>query len=114
MDRFARAPVPKQRRLALVGQADGDDSPPASLRRRQGAARDLQRRAPNILGSVLDPAGMRKFLRELFLRQGHHFARGVEDDGAAAGGALVDGKNERVVGHVVVYIRASWRSGAKR
>src|SRR5207248_8545748 len=48
---------------------------------------------PDLLGIVLDPAGLGEDLRQLLLRRGDRPARRIEHDGARAGGALVDGEN---------------------
>ena len=56
-------------------------------------ARHGQLRGPDLVGVVLHPAGLRKVLRELALRQRRHLAALVEGDGAAAGGALVECKD---------------------
>jgi hypothetical protein len=43
---------------------------------------------------VLDPAGLREDLAELALRDATHRAGLVEDDGARAGGALIEGEDD--------------------
>jgi hypothetical protein len=42
---------------------------------------------------MLDPARLRERLTEFLLRQAAHAAGVIEDDGARAGGALVEGEN---------------------
>ena len=69
VDRLAGLAVPDDGRLALVGDADGGDvrrrASPRAAERLDGDA-DLRR--PDLLRVVLDPAGLRKDLRELLLR----------------------------------------------
>ena len=93
VDRLAGAAVPHHRGLALVGDADAGQRLGVELGLGERAAADLDRRPPDLLGVVLDPAGFRKDLRQLFLRAGHRPAGGVEHDGTSAGGALVDGED---------------------
>ena len=95
VDRLAGGAVPHHDGLALVGDADAGQRPGVELRAGQRAATDLDRCRPDFLGIVLDPAGLGKDLRQLLLRRGDGLARGVEDDGAGAGGALVDGEDVR-------------------
>ena len=65
--------------------------------RRRGLAegfdrgRDLAR--PDLLGIVLDPAGLGKDLAELALGRRHRPAFAVEQDGARAGGPLIEGEH---------------------
>src|SRR3546814_5553143 len=49
--------------------------------------------APDVLGVVLHPAGLREVLRQLLLRLAEAAAIAGEKNGAAAGGSLVDGEN---------------------
>ena len=65
MNRLPGGPIPDQRGLALVGDADGGDLAPPHLRRRQGALDGLDHALPDLLGLVLDPPGLREMLREL-------------------------------------------------
>ena len=83
----AARPLPHDRGLALIGDADGRPSVAASL------AADGEGRLPDLLRVMLDPAVGRKDLRQLALRHGADMPFAVEDDGARAGRALVDGEN---------------------
>src|SRR3546814_5198707 len=85
--------VPDRRRLALVGDADGGDLLGARTSVCQGALHHRQGIAPDVLGVVLHPAGLREVLRQLLLRLAEAAAIAGEKNGAAAGGSLVDGEN---------------------
>ena len=80
VDGLAGGPVPHQRGLALVGDADGGD-----VRRRQAGlgerlARGGELRREDLLRIVLHPAGLRIDLAELALRHRDDAASSVEDD----------------------------------
>jgi hypothetical protein len=96
--RLARAPVPQQRGLALVGDADGADVGGRQPGLGDGFLRGGQLRGPNLHRVVLDPAGLRKVLRQLALRHRDDAALRIEDDAARAGGALVQRED---VAHLV-------------
>jgi hypothetical protein len=98
VDRHAAGAPPHHRGLALVGDADGRDVGRPQPGRGQRLARHGELRRPDLLGVVLHPAGLRKVLGELALRQRGDAAVAVEDDGARAGGALVEGE-QVVLGH---------------
>ena len=91
---FARFPVPDHGRLTLIRDADRRDI----RRRRAGllhrALRDRGDALPDSLGIVLDPAGLRVYLRKLLLFTRDDIGVVVVDDSAAAAGALVDGKQK--------------------
>ncbi len=53
-----------------------------------------ERHAPDLLGIVLHPAGLRVVLPELRVRPCHHAAAVVVDEDRGARGSLVDGKHE--------------------
>jgi hypothetical protein len=57
--------------------------------------RDL--RGPDLLRVVLDPAGLREDLRELLLGDRRRCAVVVEEDGAGAGRALIEGEDVRTL-----------------
>ncbi|MNT58838.1 hypothetical protein D3C72_1963020 [compost metagenome] len=97
MDRRAGGGIPDQGGLALVGDADGRDLGRVQATLLDGLAADLEGGQPDFLAVMLHPAVLREVLLELLLGASHRQALGAEDDGAAAGGALVDG--EQVVGH---------------
>ena len=82
--------VPEQRRLALVGDADGGGQGVAGR-----LAQHLDAGLPDLLRVVLDPAGLWVDLAKLALRRPERRAGGVEEDRAGRGRALVEGKQER-------------------
>ena len=90
--------VPDDGGLALVGDADGGEiaGHEAALLERVGD--DFAGAAPDLIGVVLHPAGLRKDLFVFLLGDGDDAAGAVEDDESRAGRALVDGAD--VVGHV--------------
>ena len=91
-------PVPHDGGFALVGDADGGEvaRPQSALLQRLGD--DFAGAAPDLVGVVLHPSGLRIDLLVLLLCDGDDASRVVEDDEARAGSALVDGAD--VVGHV--------------
>src|SRR5215470_16561629 len=93
-DRDAGLAVPEHRRLALVGDADRGDLARRDPRVGDCLARDVALRAPDLLGVVLHPAGLREDLAELALRHAARGARLVEDDRARARRALIEGEDE--------------------
>ena len=95
-ERLAGRPVPDQRGLALVGDADRRDRAGSEPRPLDRGAADRGGRGPEVGGVVLDPARLREMLRELLLGGADHRHPLVEDDGPARGRALVDGQD---VGH---------------
>ena len=93
--------IPQHRGLALVGDADGghevvDGGAGARhhLRDRRGL------RGPDLLGVVLHPARAGEVLGELALRRGDDAAVVIEQDGARAGRALVEGEHESCHGNL--------------
>ena len=87
--------VPDDRGLALVGDADGGDVPRPQVRAPQRLDGDGDLRRPDLVGIVLDPARLRKDLLELPLPDGDDGAVVIEDDGARAGRALIEGEDVR-------------------
>ena len=89
-------PIPHHCGLALVGDPDrGHRS-----RRVERLAAHRQRGLPDLLRVVLDPARPRVVLGELALGDSTDVAAAcIEDDGPAAGGALVDGEDARFAAH---------------
>ena len=81
--------VPDDGCLALVRDADGGDV----LRRRADLVHGRQRHAelgrPDLVGVMLDPAGLGEILGELLLRDAAHLAPGVKKDAAVGRGARV-------------------------
>ncbi len=98
-NRFTRLAVPQHRGFALVGDADGGDVLGRQSFVMQGLLRHGELRLPDFVGVVLDPARMGEMLGEFLLRDAGDGAIPVEQDGARAGGALVQGQD--VLGHGV-------------
>jgi hypothetical protein len=67
---------------------------------RQRVARGGELALPDLLRVVLHPAGLGEVLREFALGHTAYGAAGVNDDGAGAGGALVEGQHIRRHGRV--------------
>ena len=107
VDRLAGGLVPHHRGFALVGDADGGDVVPGQVRLGQGRADHLAGVVPDLGGVVLHPAGLREDLLVLHLAGGDDAAAVVEDDGAGARGALVDG--DYVLVHVDVLVCLAWQ-----
>ena len=87
VDRLACAPVPDHGRLALVRDPDRTDRRQCPAFDR--ALDDMQRRLPDLLRVMLDPAILRIDLPVLLLGRTQDRPVGAEQDGAARGGALV-------------------------
>ena len=81
-DGFAAFSVPDHGGFALVGDADGGDFVFVGADFRQRFVHDGELRAPDGFGVVLDPAGLREVLGEVFLRDVDDVACAVKDDGA--------------------------------
>ena len=75
VDRNSGLAIPHDRRLALVGDADGGDVSRPQVRPPERLGRHGDLRRPDLAGIVLDPARARKDLRKLPLSDG--------DDGAS-------------------------------
>ena len=95
---FVGAAIPEQRGLALVGDADGGEISGGYFcpGERLGGAISLG--VPEILGLMLNPAGLRIMLRKFALRGGDGVAVEVEDEGARRSRALVE-RQEITTGH---------------
>ena len=93
MQRAAGRPLPQQRGLALIGDADRGDVARGRIGLAQGSAAGGKRRRPEILGIVLDLAVSRKMLREFLLRDGRDGSIGAKQNRPRRRRALVDGKN---------------------
>ncbi len=93
VDRLARAAVPHDRGFALVGDADGRDVRGLHVRLREHLGGDVALGRPDLARVVLDPARLREHLAEFLLRDSDDAAGVVEQDGARARGALVEGKD---------------------
>jgi hypothetical protein len=90
MDRLPGAAVPHDRRLALVRDADGGERGRFHLGFPQRLPRDRERDAPDLLGVVLHPAGLRVVLLELRVAAPGDPPAPVEDEHRRARRALVD------------------------
>ena len=96
--RRAGRAVPEDRRLPLVGDADGGDSGRGGAAGGEHAAGAGELRLPDLLGVVLDhgqlaPRGVGDAagdLGKLLLRHGHGSAAAVEENRAARGRALIE------------------------
>ncbi len=93
IDGFAAAPVPDQRRLSLIGDAERDD---IALRRLgDRPAQGFEGGAPYVFGIVLDPSRARVELRKLLLRDGERRGVGAEHHGAGRSRSLIDDEDMR-------------------
>jgi hypothetical protein len=95
---LARAPVPDQRRLALIGHSHRGNVRCLGAGFVERFVDDLLRALPDFHCVMLDPARLRKNLGVFELMNAHRLAPVVEQHAAGAGGALIDGGN--VTGHV--------------
>ena len=107
VDRLAGRPVPDNRRLALVGDADGSNFGGGQPGLLEGGLHRPKAGRPDLLGHVLDPARRRKMLGKLHLAQADDLLQIVEDDGAARGRALVDG--EDIAAHCLALLNLASR-----
>ena len=105
VDRLAAAPVPDEAGLALVGDADGGNVGGGEPGGGDRLPRRLHRRAPDVLGVVLDPAGGRIVLGKLALPRPQSAEVGAEHDGAARRRALIDRQNRPGFGHALLPFR---------
>src|SRR5215469_7976415 len=96
VDGLAGGAVPDDDGLALVGDADCGDVARAGAGLAQGFDGAGHLAGEDLHGIVLDPAGLRVELLELLLRDGGDGAGLVEEDGAGACCALIEGED---VGH---------------
>ena len=92
------APVPGHHRLALVGDAQGGGPAPAPLQAAGHVGERLAHQRPDLVRVVLDPAGPGEVLGQLAVGPVDLGAAPVEDLGADAGGAGVDGDDHGVGG----------------
>jgi hypothetical protein len=95
---LARGAVPQEGRLPLVRDGQRRDVAGAGgaallLQFVQRGQRHGVLGGPDFAGVMLHPAGLRKDLLELALRDGDDLPRAVEHDRARAGGSLVQGED---------------------
>jgi hypothetical protein len=111
VQRRARAPVPQDRRLALVRDAHGLQVADGEPRPGERLGDHRLGFAPDLLAVMLHEAGARIDLRVLALRHRDDPAVAVEDDEARARGALVDGADDvRHDGPIPACLRSgAWR-----
>ena len=88
-DRLAGGAVPQHGGFALVGDADGMELAGGDAGVVQHLMRHGELRLPDLVGIVLDMAGVWIILAEFPLGQPHHVAEMVEQDGARTAGATV-------------------------
>ena len=91
---LAGGAVPHHGGLALVGDADRRDVLGCDARLLQRVAAGGDRRGPDVLRFVLDPARRRKMLRELGLRCRRDRDVAAKHNGARGCGALIDGQHK--------------------
>ncbi len=89
-DRLARAPVPHDARLALVGDADRGDVRGPRTRARERGVDHFPRAPPHLARVVLDPAGVGMDLLVLAALERPDLPVAIEQDQPRAGRALVD------------------------
>jgi hypothetical protein len=94
MDRERRLAVPDDGRLALVRDAEGGDVAARQPGAGEGAAGGAELGVPDLLGIVLDPAGLGKRLLELELLDAADPERAVEEQRPRGGRPLVECENE--------------------
>jgi hypothetical protein len=85
--------IPDHHGLALVGDSERGDVPGAETGPGESFAGGGELRLPDLIRVVLHPSGPGKDLLKLPLGDGPDGAGLVEDDGARAGGALVERKD---------------------
>ena len=100
MDGLAGVLVPHDGGLTLVGDADGGDVRGGDAQVLHGLLRHFQLGGPDLLGVMLDPAGLGEELGELLLGHTAHLALFIEQDAAVAGGARV--QRHYVLSHTCV------------
>ena len=105
VDRPSRRPVPDDRRLALVCDADGGDVTRDESRLLESFSHDFVHGAPDLFRVVLDPAGLREVLRELLLRDADDLGIHIEDDGAVARRAGVK-RHDVFLSHIATPFRS--------
>ena len=85
--------LPQQRGLALVGDADAAHRVGTHPRVVERVAAGIHGRAPDLVGVVLDPSGLREVLGELVVAAADDRGVLVDDEATYPGGALVDGQD---------------------
>ena len=91
VDGAAGHPIPDDRGLTLVGDADSSDLRGTRVRIGDDGAHGGNRCRPDLFGIVLDQARRRINLGKFLLRMRDRSQVGIEQDGARRRRALVDG-----------------------
>src|SRR6185503_10647358 len=89
--------IPHDRRLSLVGDADGGNVSRAQVRAPERLCCDRDLRRPDLAGIMLNPARTRKHLWKLPLADADDGGILIEDEGARARRALIERENVRHV-----------------
>jgi hypothetical protein len=99
VDRCSARTLPDDDRLALIGDTERCHPGCASGAATEDLLHRCLRVAPDLLRIVLDPARIAVVLRQCAPRDRHRTSRGIEDDGARRGGALIDGDDVLRLAH---------------
>ena len=99
MNCLAGGAVPYDRRFALVRDPYGDGKAAAGPRFFDHGAGDVDGGLPDGFGIMFNPSIVREDLREFCRLLGQNGAGLIEQDGARAGGSLVDGNDGAKLGH---------------
>ena len=94
--------VPHDRGFPLVGDADSRDVARRETCFHEYLTRGIELRLPDLQRVVLHPSRLGKDLLEFFLGDGADGAVVIEDDGAGAGGSLVEGEDSAAHGPPVL------------
>ena len=108
VDGLAGVLVPDDGGLALVGDAHGGDVVAGQIGLGQCRFDHLPGVVPDFNGVVLHPTGLREDLLVFLLTAGHDVAAVVENDGARAGGALVNGDYVLVAHEWLPFVVELW------
>ncbi len=95
VQRAARAPVPGDDGLPLVGDPEGLCHAAVFLETSRDLGKGGTDRRPDLVGVVLDPPGTGEVLGELAVGDVDDPCVGVDDEGTNPGGARVDGDGDR-------------------
>ena len=90
MERLSRFLVPDDRRLSLVGDADGGNATARDPGLLESAPDDLLRFLPHFFRIVLDPAGLREDLLMLELVRGHDLPAVIDQKAPRARRPLIE------------------------
>ncbi len=112
VDGLAGLAIPEHGRLALVGDADGGDVALGEVGVGEGFCDDAALRGPDFFGAMLDPARLRKYLGEGFLRYGDDFPGGIDHQRAGACCALIERKNVLFITHKILCAEEGSRADA--